>query len=251
MNLRWLCGFFILATVSGCSLAPPPPTTSPAPIPAAPSPSGGPSPTATTDSPVVARGFSAPEQAALRVRNVGCGGLKVGSGFAISDHTLVTNRHVVGGAALLEVSGFDGRDISVTSAGAAIVADLALVKTVEALPATIRLADTNPTVGSPVTAIGFPLGGPLTTTRGHVTGYGRDPVGWSTLPMLMNDAAIQHGSSGGPLLDDAGDLVGIVYASTGPGHDFAVPVQVLRRLMADSSSLTTARNCDGAPPGQQ
>lgn len=78
------------------------------------------------------------------MRNIGCGGLSSGSGFAVSDNVLVTNRHVVGGAALLRVSTYDGRDISVTAVGAVVVADLALVWTKETLPATIPLAPASP-----------------------------------------------------------------------------------------------------------
>lgn len=231
--------------------------TAPPPRPAAAAASGQ---TAPPDSSSVApatgaeaqvRGFSQAEQAALRVRNIGCGGVSTGSGFAISNHAFVTNRHVVGGAALLQVSGYDGRDIKVTTAGAATIADLALVRTVEPLPATIPLAAANPSSGAAVTAIGFPLGGPLTTTHGRVLGYTTDPIGWSQLPMLENDAPIEHGSSGSALLDNQGELVGVVYATSETSARFAVPVEILRDLLNDPATFTQTATCGGEPPSSE
>jgi S1-C subfamily serine protease len=195
---------------------------------------------------VEARGFTDYEPAALRVRNVGCGGYSTGSGFAISDHVFVTNRHVIGGAGVLQVSTFDGHDIDVATAGAVVIADLALVWTKEALPASIALATENPVIGANVTAVGYPSGGPLTTTHGTVLSYGPDPIGRSSLPMLVNDAPIEPGSSGSPLLNDAGQLVGVVYA--GGREQFAVPVEILIQVLNDPGNYSrSASACDGAP----
>lgn len=250
MSLAPRCSVLVAGLLlAGCSLVPAAPPTQSTGLPTtSTSTSANPVANPPLPAPVTAAGFSAFEQAALRVRNIGCGGIAVGSGFAISDHTFVTNRHVVGGAALLQVSTFDGRDIDVTSVGSALIADLALVRTRETLPATISLATANPALGAPVTAIGFPEGGPLTTTHGQVLGYAPDPVGWSSLPMLMNDAPIQHGSSGSALLDASGHLVGVVYATSGHQAEYAVPVQVLKTLMANPDNFAAATDCDGAPP---
>lgn len=225
----------------GCGLAP-----VPLPSKISNSPAGNPTstvlPTATTF-PVATTGFTDYERAALRVRNVGCGGVAIGSGFAISDHVFVTNRHVIGGAALLQVSTYDGHDIDVSTVGAAVIADLALVWTKEPLPATISLAPENPAIGTKITVVGFPLGGPLTTTHGKILGYAPDPVGWSSLPMLVNDAPIEHGSSGSPVINDRGQLVGVVYASD--GNRYAVPVNVLRQVLSKPSSYSGRAACDG------
>jgi len=191
-------------------------------------------------------GFTEFERAALRVRNVGCGTVLTGSGFAISDHAFITNRHVIGGANLLQVSTFDGHDVEVTTTGAAVTADLAIVWTTQSLPATVRLAQSNPAIGAAVTAVGFPLGGPLTTSHGKVLGYARDPVGWSSKPMLLNDAPIEHGSSGSALLNDDGELVGVVYAVTGPGSYYAVPIEILNSILLDPASYSQSAQCGGA-----
>lgn len=239
-----LASMIVLAVISiglsGCALFVPPP--------AAEGPSRYPTVAAqqaTTRSSAkpTLSGFSDYERAALRVRNVGCGGVSSGSGFAISSHVFVTNRHVIGGAAVLQVNTYDGHDIEVKTVGSVAVADLALVWTEEALPASLSLAADDPAVGTNVTAVGFPLGGPLTTTRGKVLSYGPDPVGWSSLPMLVNDAPIEHGSSGSPLINDRGQLVGVVYATD--GDQFAVPVSVLREVLNDPSAFSNASACHG------
>jgi S1-C subfamily serine protease len=227
--------------LAGCGLAPVPP-----PSVVSTRPAGNVSndvPATPAARPVASTGFNDYERAALRVRNVGCGGVSMGSGFAISDHVFVTNRHVIGGAALLQVSTYDGHDIDVATAGAVVIADLALVWTKQPLPATIPLATENPVVGANVTAVGFPLGGQLTTTHGRVVNYAPDPIGWSSLPMLVNDAPIEHGSSGSPLINDAGQLVGIAYA--GDGSYYAVPVDVLRQVLSNPSNYSRSAACDG------
>ncbi|UKA73563.1 S1 family peptidase [Arthrobacter sp. FW306-06-A] len=232
----------LLVGLVGCGLVPPPSHDVPKTQAANPAPQA--TNTRATTVPTLS-GFTDYERAALRVRNVniGCGGVSSGSGFAISDHVFVTNRHVIGGAAVLQVSTYDGHDIEVTTAGAVVIADLALVWTNEQLPATIPLAPENPTIGTNVTAVGYPLGGPLTTTHGKVLGYGPDPVGWSSLPMLVNDAPIEHGSSGSPLINDRGQLVGVVYASD--GDQFAVPVIVLREVLNNPSDFSNSSACRG------
>ncbi|MDC5697324.1 serine protease [Intrasporangium calvum] len=189
-------------------------------------------------------GFTDLERAALRIRSIGCGGVRTGSGFAIGERVLVTNRHVVAGATTLEVSTFDGTDIDVRTSGAATVADLAIVRTRERLPASITLAPGNPEVGQTVTAVGYPLGGPLTTTDGQVLGYRADPVAKSDLPMLLNSAPVEHGSSGSPLVDISGELVGVVYASTGPGRTYAVPIDVLEDLLEQPEAFASKTDCD-------
>lgn len=228
--------------LAGCGLTPVPPPSAVSTRPAEYDPSGT---TATpVAGPVASTGFTAYERAALRVRNIGCGEVARGSGFAISDHVFVTNRHVIGGAALLQVSTYDGHDIDVTATGAVVIADLALVWTKQPLPATIPLATENPVVGANVTAVGFPLGGPLTTTHGRVLKYAPDPVGWSSLPMLVNDAPIEHGSSGSPLINDAGQLVGVAYAGEGNSY-YAVPVEVLRQVLTNPNNYSRSAACGG------
>lgn len=240
-------GTFVVLSLAGCGLAPVPPPSDPKAAAQSPTGAPAPAPIAAPVSPapaVTVAGFSKYEKAALRVRNIGCGGLSSGSGFAIADHVFVTNRHVVGGAALLQVSTYDGRDISVNAVGAVIVADLAIVWTKETLPATIQLAQTNPPAGTEVSVVGYPLGGELTTTNGRILRYGPDPIGWSSKPMIYSNAPIEHGSSGSPVVDAGGLLVGVAYA-VGSGQSIFVPVETLAQVLKNPSGYSNGSKCDG------
>ncbi|WP_427175235.1 S1 family peptidase [Arthrobacter sp. 92] len=239
---------FVVLSLAGCALAPVPPPSDART--AAQSPTGAPAPASVAAAPaspapaVTVAGFSKYEKAALRVRNIGCGGLSSGSGFAVADHVFITNRHVVGGAALLQVSTYDGRDISVNAVGAVIVADLALVWTKEALPATIQLAQTNPPTGTEVSVVGYPLGGELTTTNGRILRYGPDPIGWSSKPMIYSNAPTEPGSSGSPVVDAGGLLVGVAYAGGG-GQSIFVPVETLAQVLKNPSGYSNGSKCEG------
>jgi S1-C subfamily serine protease len=179
-------------------------------------------------------GFSPAERVAVRVRNVGCGGVSTGSGFALSPSQLVTNRHVVAGATTLQVSTFDGEDLLVDAAGAGLVADIAIVDTRSALPAAVTLAEDNPEIGDAVEIVGYPGGGRLTTTSGNVVSYEADPLNSNAGQVIVTDAPAERGSSGSPLYSEDGDVVGVVYAATSDGrHSLAVPVETLHELLND------------------
>jgi S1-C subfamily serine protease len=201
-----------------------------------------PSPGATTLSP---DGFRTTERVAVRVRNVGCGGVSTGSGFAVSGDVLVTNRHVVAGADTLQVSTYDGQDLLVETAGAAVVADLALVSTRSGLPAAVTLAEADPAVGDRIEVVGFPSGGRLTSSTGTVLGFQEDPLDANAGQVVVTDAAAEPGSSGSPMYDTAGQVVGVVYAAAEDGsRSLAVPVSTLRRLLTEPEARGDVPPCE-------
>lgn len=254
-RLRRCAGLAVVGmtiAVSGCgSMAPvsPPLATAPAPAPAQPTsvvtPVAEPPalPAVSAGTPTL-QGFSAYEKAALRIRNIGCGGVSSGSGFAVAERVLITNHHVVQGASLLQVETFDGRSREVKTAGAVNFADVAVVFIEDDLPATLPLAARNPRVGERVTVVGYPLGGKLTTSQGRVVDYGNDPIGRSGELMLVNDAPIAPGSSGSPLVNDGGQVVGVAYAGRPGGPYWAVPVELLDSVINGGRELQQAEGCD-------
>ena len=196
-------------------------------------------------------GFSRAERVAVRVRNVGCGGVSTGSAFALSPNQLVTNRHVIAGATTLQVSTFDGQDLLVDTAGAGLVADIAIVETRSALPAAVTLAEQNPEVGDEVEIVGYPGGGRLTTTSGRVVAYRPDPLNSNAGDVIITDAPAEPGSSGSPLYDSDGDVVGVVYAATSDGaHSLAVPVETLRDLLDDAGVSDELPPCPDRTSGE-
>jgi S1-C subfamily serine protease len=168
----------------------------------------------------------------------------LGSGFIVDRRGyIVTNHHVVEGAELIKITLTDGRAFRASLVGADRFTDLAVVKIDgQNLPA-VKLGDARGlSVGETVIAIGSPLwleGGPTVTT-GVVSGLGRS-MEEDGLPILHNliqtDAAINPGNSGGPLLNLAGDVIGINTALIPSAHGIGFAISaatakpVLRALM--------------------
>ena len=172
----------------------------------------------------------------LRVRNVDC--LSVGSSFAITDQVLVTNRHVTDGGSDLEVETWDGRPVGVSVAGVATINDLSLIFLDGTLPMHSSLAVEDPPPGTRVRAVGFPNGGQLRITSGHILDYVDGAPFGESGQVIRGDFPIHHGNSGGPLLDNSGRVAGIVFAiETDNGRSLAIPQSRLRTLI-DTRALT-------------
>ncbi|OLT50547.1 S1C family serine protease [Cellulosimicrobium sp. CUA-896] len=190
-------------------------------------------------------GSDAVSRMAVRIRNVGCEGLSTGSGFALDARTIVTNKHVVDSSRSLQLLTYDGRDVAAQTASTADLADLAVVRTAQDLPSTPTLAEEDPAPGDPVTVVGYPEGGRLTVTQGSVIGTTTDPLHENLGEVLVTDAPVEPGSSGSAALDDAGRVIGVVYAKTSTDKSLLVPVSTLRDLLADEASFTPVPACDG------
>jgi S1-C subfamily serine protease len=158
-----------------------------------------------------------------------------GTGFVVSaDGAIVTNLHVIARMKQPRVTLADGRTFDVVSVlGYDKERDLAVVK----IPATglpmLPLGDSRKVrVGQRVIAFGTPLGYSGTTTTGIVSAIRRHPKVPGAL-LLQTDAAINPGSSGGPLIDTKGRAVGVVTSMVHNAQSlgFAVPVGELRPLL--------------------
>lgn len=162
-----------------------------------------------------------------------------GSGVIVSeDGYIVTNNHVVEGAVQLRAVFNDGREVAARLIGTYPASDLAVIKVEEAVPAVAELGDSDSLrLGSRVIAIGSALGRfQNTVTTGIVSGLGRQLGGINGL--IQTDASINHGNSGGPLFNLAGQIVGINTlvvrdgGSSGPaeGLGFSIPSNVVRAV---------------------
>jgi len=196
-----------------------------------------------------ADGVDAAQRMAIRVRNVGCGELTTGSGFALDERTIVTNRHVVAEADRLQVMTYDGREIEAVSASITDVADLALLRTEEPVTTVPGIAAEDAAVGEEITVVGYPLGGQLTTSSGTVLGYEPDPLGSDLGLVGRTNAKVDHGSSGSAVLDADGEVVGVVYAMDSWDNSYIVPVTTLRDLVADEAfePLISCRDAAKSP----
>jgi serine protease Do len=158
-----------------------------------------------------------------------------GSGFIVdSEGYILTNHHLVPGPARVRVRLADRRELVARRVGSDVSTDLALLK-VEAhgLPA-LRLGDSDRLqVGDWVCAIGNPLDFDHTVTVGVVSSKGRKIFDEAFDSYIQTDAAINPGSSGGPLVNLRGEAVGISAAvsSDAQGIGFAIPSNVARAVL--------------------
>jgi putative serine protease PepD len=167
-----------------------------------------------------------------------------GSGFVYdADGHIVTNQHVVDGAQSVSVQFWNGKSYTAHVVGTDASTDLAVLK-VDA-PASqifpLTLADSSKVaVGDPVVAIGSPFGLQETVTSGIVSALHRQmtsPNDFAIDDSIQTDAAINHGNSGGPLLNAQGKVIGVTsqIESDSGGSDgvgFAVPSNTIRSIAA-------------------
>lgn len=160
-----------------------------------------------------------------------------GSGFVLdTDGTIVTCAHVVSDATSITVRLADGTSTKGTLVGADTTTDLAIVH-VDVPAARLRPLPLGSAeglaIGQPLLAIGDPFGYEGSASAGIVSGLEREiesPSGWTITDAIQTDAALNHGNSGGPLLDAAGKVVGVSAQLASSGVDanvgvaFAVPI---------------------------
>lgn len=176
-------------------------------------------------------GVDAAERMAIRIRNVGCGQLSTGSGFAVDERTVVTNRHVVAGTDQIQITTYDGQEFAAEYVGITELADLALLQTSAPVVSVPGLAEQDPEPGESITVVGYPQGGRLTTSTGTVIGYEPDPLGADVGLVGRTDALVDHGSSGSAVLNDDGEVVGVIYAMDSWNNGYMVPVSTLQELL--------------------
>ncbi|MDQ2806675.1 MAG: trypsin-like peptidase domain-containing protein [Chloroflexota bacterium] len=180
--------------------------------------------------------------------NRGFSGEASGTGVIMDRSGLiVTNNHVVAGTSALQVIFADGRKTDATLVGTDVISDLAVLRVSGAVPAVAVLGDsTDLHPGQAVIAIGSALGDfQNTVTTGIISGLNRKLPGNNGITMenlIQTDAAINHGNSGGPLLNLHGEVIGIntaVVRSTGAGTDvaeglgFAISVNTVKTITSE------------------
>ena len=183
------------------------------------------------------------EIAAKAVVEIATGGGAQGSGFVFDERGhVVTNQHVVAGASTVAVSFWNGVELDAELVGTDPSTDLAVVRVdaPRSLLAPLRIADSSRVeVGDPVYALGSPFGLEGTFTSGIVSALQREmtaPNNYVITNTIQTDAAINHGNSGGPLLDERARVVGVnaqIESESGgsDGVGFAIPSNTLRSIV--------------------
>ncbi|MGH8104921.1 MAG: DegQ family serine endoprotease [Arenimonas sp.] len=163
------------------------------------------------------------------------GGTSFGSGFIISsDGYILTNHHVIADTDEVLVRLADRREFKAKVVGSDEMSDVALLKVEATNLPVLQIADSGKVKpGQWVIAIGSPFGFDHSVTAGIVSGLGRPSIDGSQryVPFIQTDVAINRGNSGGPLLNTAGEVVGInsqIFSNSGGymGVSFAIPMEV-------------------------
>ncbi|HEY4148859.1 MAG TPA: trypsin-like peptidase domain-containing protein [Chitinophagaceae bacterium] len=168
-----------------------------------------------------------------------------GSGVLLSeDGYIVTNNHVIAGASEIHVTLSNGKTVAAKLVGADPVSDLAVLKIqAHRLPILLYGNSDEIKAGQWVLAVGYPLNLQCTVTAGIVSVKGKrlelDINHYNKVRMqsyIQTDVVINHGSSGGPLINTAGRLIGVnayLASPTGAytGYSFTIPVNTVRRVV--------------------
>lgn len=148
----------------------------------------------------------------VHVDAISCDGGGTGTGFLYGDH-VATAAHVVSNATTIGLT-LDDTTVTATVIGIDPEQDLALLEPSRTLDGhRFEFADDDLRVGQPVAALGFPGEEGLTFTQGAISGLDRRvewPDGTETSSLVQTDAALNQGNSGGPLLGEHGNVVGVV-----------------------------------------
>jgi len=162
----------------------------------------------------------------------------LGSGVIVDPNgTIITNNHVIQNASTITVTLSDKRKVKAVLKGTDPSSDVAVLKIEETNLPAMKWADSDKVaVGDIVLAIGSPFNLSSTVTQGIISAKGRRDLGISQYEdFLQTDAAINHGNSGGALVDINGNLVGIntaILSESGgnQGIGLAIPANLARKI---------------------
>lgn len=171
------------------------------------------------------------QEAVTKIQAIEHGETSFGTGFFVEDASVfITNYHVVEGADSVAVETAEG-DLAEASVTAVDRQDDLAVVTLEEQweGGGVTLAETSASADSEVIVIGNPLGFSDVANQGSITEREED--------RLMLDAPVFSGSSGSPVLTEAGDVTGVVFASSsqqGKRYGIAVPVERVHEVIAQT-----------------
>jgi len=172
---------------------------------------------------------------------IGVGNNGIGCGVLLDDQGLIlTNAHVVDGAAKILVALHDGTRLTASLVGTDPVTDLALlrVRLPKGRHTTVQLGDSDRVeIGQKVVAIGHPFGLGYALTTGVVSGFGTTPETGIAFQerVIQTSAAINPGNSGGPLVDAEGRVIGINAAIIVGAQNigFAIPINTAKTVVTE------------------
>ena len=169
-----------------------------------------------------------------------------GSGFAIGPNTVVTNAHVIGNRNDIKVKTYSGEEYKASIFLFNEAIDIAILSVENADFTPLEVGDCESIkVGEDIYAIGAPRSLDYTLTKGVISNKSRT-IGFNKY--IQIDAAINFGNSGGPLLNNAGQVIGVnsMKISDAEGIGLAIPISSVTSFMEGNDvTLTDGKNVDG------
>ena len=218
----------------------------------APSITGPTAPVARPDNGIVGDpSVVAARRSVVRVLGTACGLGVEGSGWVAAPDLVVTNAHVVAGESDTTVTTEAGASLEATPVHYDPTNDLAILRIDAPIPP-LELAS-EPRRGTAGAVLGYPENGPYTATPARLgdtstvlseDSYGRGPF---QRRIAFLRGSVRSGNSGGPMVDSAGRVLATVFASTttAPAGGFAVPDDVVRTALGDTSTQVETGACTG------
>lgn len=185
----------------------------------------------------------------VRVLSTACGLGIEGSGWSAAPGLVVTNAHVIAGTDDTTVTTQHGVELDATPVYYDPRKDLALLRVGAEIPA--LAISSRRQVGADAAVLGYPENGPYSLTPARVgdtqvtisqDSYGRGPID-RTITAL--GGKVRSGNSGGPLVDERGEVIGVVFAATthGPPGGFAIPAEEVEDALKHSSDPVGTGPC--------
>ncbi len=166
----------------------------------------------------------------------------VGSGFSIKENLIITNAHVVGSSKKVAVNLYDGSTLKGNVIKIDTEKDLALIAVSKLIPP-LKVNSDSLSIGQEVYAIGAPKDMPYTMTKGIISALNRK-LGKNTY--IQIDASVNSGNSGGPLLSENGEVIGIITlkASDAEGIGFAINAKDVNNFIdgVEAQASTESKN---------
>ena len=187
------------------------------------------------------------QNSVVKIEGIGCGQIQEGSGFVVATNEVVTNAHVVAGTHNISIYDSAGQHPAVVVAFNPEL-DIAVLRTEGLNDAVLPLNTTVQSRGELGVVLGYPGGGPLTSSSAGVMdafeAQGRDIYNQAITDRLVYEleAIIRPGNSGGPLLDMSGQVIGVVFSrsTTNPDVGFALAMPAVARQIDAANSATSS-----------
>ncbi|HEY7018387.1 MAG TPA: MarP family serine protease [Gaiellaceae bacterium] len=214
-----------------------------------PSFAGPPVPTQPPDPRVLAKpGVRAAAPSVVRVLGTACGLGVEGSGWVAAPNLVVTAAHVVAGEADTSVVSLDGVSLHAQAVAFDSHNDVAVLRVPGLAGKPLRLVTPRP--GTAVAIVGYPLNGPLNATAGRIgetaNVFAEDAYGNGPTRRLVTSLSgkVEHGNSGGPAIDAAGQVQSMVFAARANGSGgYGVPPSVVRKELDSANGPVSTGPC--------